>query len=859
MSSAAAAPCPPTGARDDTGKITWVHDGIYQTQILRWRDMLTWKRAELYDQCYQYLMRSNGVFGFSQWVNLFWSDNVDRRIPMPVFNFGFDKRINESARLGRPAYRPVVSAKGANPDLSARQGAQKSEDMLRHRLKEMGWAEENDTLAYHVPLYGGAWTFSWWDERWDDVTYYPVLNAKKCPTCPTIFADEKVPTGSLGLKLDGNALRLVKGETVMDVCPTCADHPPLQNYKPSLEEARGGKDSIGRPLGTMRPRGDWVMKIASPYDVFPLNMGLDQQPGKLNDFTYVHIEHLDWVRAHWPEKSASIRPDDPSMLSLFHPVGGAPDLMGSLLGAGIFRDMVRVKERHRAPAMVRFNAGDVVAGVKQQSGGWTLDRGRSVIVVNEVVVFDGDWLMPSRNHPGEFVPRATLDYAKWEPRDGGRRIQGLSQWEIMFSPQDTTNEVMSQTQSVRRTCAVPVWLADRASNFELSALEQGLPGFTAEIDVEPGSQLVKPELINNMTIAAGVQTEIQFAKDFLDRVAPQAEGGQAQPGVDSAKANKLLIEESGEKREPRIKRIKQCLTRGFTHGALLQQHMYAPEDAREFQVKDEDGNERWVALSGLDIGTQIVVEVEPEEADKDAEAMAVEKAITLQVLQPTTSPQMQRKIAEKLGVPVDELFEAEMLQDNQAKREYCKFRDEGRVPVVDPTLDNSQVHVDQHGRDAMSEWFRVLEDKANWDQALQFLAPTWLMDLQMVSMAPPVPGQPQGIQDKIIFFWSQKLMASGFVPPDAQALMQVLAWRAHMEAHRLEEERRQQMAQLAALMAAPAGPQTPGGRQVHPGAAERGRTGGPGAGDDAYSRQVAQQQQVRTIAAQGGETAGGPA
>ena len=847
-------PCPPTSSPDQAGMVSWVHDGIYQTQILRWRDMLTWKRAELYDQGYQYLARVNGIYGMAQWINLYWGGEIDRRMPMPVFNIGFDKRLNESARLGRPAYRPVVKAKGANPDLNARQGSRKAQDMLRHRLKEMGWEEENDTLAYHDPLYGGAWVFSWWDERWDNITYYPVLNAKKCPTCPTIFADQRVPTGALGLDIAENSIRLVKGTTIMDVCPTCADHPPLQNYRPTQQEARGGKDSIGRPLGTMRPKGDWVMKVASPYDVFPYNMGLDQKPGKLDDFTYVHIETLDWVRLHWPERAADIHADDASMLSLFHPVGGAPDLMGALVGAGMFRDMVRVKERHRSPRMVRYNAGDVVGGQKQSESGWTMDRGRSVIVVNEKVMFDGDWLMPSRNQPGEFVPRATMDYAVWEPRDGSRRIQGLSQWELMFSPQDTGNEVMGQSASVRRTCAVPVWLADRASNFELNALDQGMPGFTAEIDVEPGATLVKPELINNMTIAPGVQTEVTFAENYLDRIAPQAEGGQAQAGVDSAKANKLLIEQSGEKREPRIKRIKRVLTRGYTHGALLQQHMYTPDEEREFQVTDEDGNERWVALSGLDIGTEIVVDVEPDEDDKDAEKLAVESAINLQVLQAQQSPQMQRNIAEALGVNVEKMFESELLQENQAKREYVKFRDEGRAPAVDPTLDNGQVHIDQHGRDAMSEWFRDLEDKANWDGALEFLLPTWITDMwSLRQVMVPIPGAPLGIQARIVWFWSMKLMQSGFIPPDAKALMVVLSWRAHMEAHRLEEERRQEMAAQTMLMAAPTGPQTPGGRQVTAGAAERGQTGGPAAGADAYQKQAAQQQQVRAIAAQGSQ------
>jgi hypothetical protein len=470
-----------------------------------------------------------------------------------------------------------------------------------------------------------------------------------------------------------------------------------------------------------------------------------------------------------------------------------------------------------------------------------------VIVVNEKVMFDSDWLMPSRNEPGVFIPRCTMDYAVWEPRDGKRRIQGLSQWELMSSPQEVVNEVASQTQSVRRTCAVPVWLADRASNFELNALDQGLPGYIAEIDVDTGSpQLLKPELINNMTIAPGVQAEQAFAERFLDRVAPQIEAGTTQPGVDAAKAIRELKEAAGEKREPRIKRQRAVLTRGCAHGALLQKHMYTPEDQREFQVKDEDGNERWIALSGMDIGTEIVVEVEPAEIDAEKDRQAVETALNMQVISGAASPQMQRNIFESLGGNVEKFFEAEMLQENQAKREWVKFRDEQRVPVVDPTLDNSQVHIDQHGRDAMSEWFREMEDRAGWDAALDLLVPDWFVTLKGLMLMPP-PGSPPGLQARIVWWWMQQLAMTGFQSPDPQALQAVMLWRAHMETHRLEEERRQMMAAQAALMAAPAGPQTPTGTQVHAGAAPRDKSGGPGANADGFQAQVQQQNQVRAL------------
>lgn len=844
--------CPPKGQGSYPELAQWVHDGIFQTQPLRLRDVLEWRENEMLDQGYQWLRPVAGALGgVSQWIDLFWDATVDKRMPMPVLNKGLDKRINESSRLGRPDYRPVARPRGTNPNLSQQIGARRLQSMLRHRLELMGWnSTGNDDLAYHMPLYGGAWTISYWDERWDDLTADPVQTGVECPRCKLRLA-----TG----QDDANGSWLTQ-------CPRCQEtgvEAPFQKFMPTLEEAMRERDPMGRPFGKLRPKGDWVLRVEPPDNIFLPNMGLDVKPHAIDDFTWVHIETMDWLHAHYPDKARNIRPDDPALLAAWHVIGGAPATLGMTLGFGLFKNMIRVKERHRGPRIVYRDGSD------GQEAGWVLDHGRSVVIAANSVLRDEDYMIQSPQ-TGKLVPRARLDYAQWELRDGARRIQGLSMWRVMRDSQKISNEIIAQTQAVRRTCAVPIWLVARDQNFELAGLREGMPGYMAEIDVDPTAPGPEPKLINNMTIAPGVNTELKTVDDFMDRVAPPIEGGGTEPGVDAARAMNALKEEAGKKREPRIKRVKDMMVRQFKHGASLMQNLY--DRPRECRYVNEDGEESWESFSGLELGTEVDLTVEPAMVDEDKQRMATQALLENQVISAQQSPQMQREITEIIGGPElkERLFEAEMLQENAAKREWSRFRDRNIPPVVDPILDNSAVHLDCHARDAESEWFREYTDRAQWDSALKLLGANMLEELQMIrnldpmQLPPDIQMQlPPDLQGQIMFFWMRKLGERGFIQPpgmpgapagpDTQALKVVMEWQAHMAAHRLIEEKKQLAAQMGPMMAAPGGPQTPAGTQMHEEAIARGQTGGPGVPAEGVQKQVVQQRQARGIAKRGKE------
>lgn len=832
---------PPMGQATPDQLKEKLEEGLYYEHPLyaKWRS--EWRRAELFDQGMQWLQRGpsgfDGPGAMSQWASIYYEPSDANYIPTPVFNEGHGSRSNESARIGRPAYRPKVLAKTDTPNYKIKQGAKKSTDLLRHRLREMEWDKAAQLMYYHIPVYGGAWLKSQWEQRWDSTTMVPKQGAVGCssPGCDFKLASPEIQPGQAATGAPwagGPAAPLGEGGTFQaQACPQCTEqvpdpadptgmtpmehstYPPLQPFQATMEEAATGQDSLGQPLGEAQPLGDWKLSIPSPYDVQPKNLGFMMSPGEIDEWREVHIETLDWVALRYPDKAAEVKPERPDVLAKYSPILGAPDIYGSILDAKILRDAVRIQEWHKKPWMERQQTAEGKITFR-------LNEGRSVILAGNVILLDAPYLIPSPSDPSKKLPRVEMDYIPWELKDGGRYLQGMSLWSLLFDPQMNANEIRSQAQSVRQRMAVPIYVALKSHNLEM-ALRDGVPGRFAMIDVDPEAPNMVPQVLNNMTIADGVWQELEDTVSSLEKFAGnvEVEKGQVPPSVSAALAIQYLKTYAGEKREPRIARIKDSLRRVWKHGLELMKQFYI--EPREVGYEDEQGEERWSTVLGLDIQGETNVSVESE-ADFDDKAKDQELVLTLVergiIMNPTQpfDASKAREVARILEAP-EGIFEVEDLQKDGAQREFCLFKDTQKVPQVDPSLDDHLAHYQQHGIDAMGDYFRDLEEKGGWDDALKVLSPQWDMLLNQLAITP----DPRCLQDRIFQTWLQILQMamqpqidpmSGLpigqplmMPPaDPQALLQVLYWRAHTEDHRLTEQLRQFQASLAPLLAAPA-------------------------------------------------------
>ena len=818
---------PPPGKAADDILVKWVDEGLYYGHPLRARDMSRWRRAERYDQGLQWGRRARAGYdeggSASQWVDAYWGPDDPNWIPTPVFNDGHGARANESARLARPNYRPSVSPRSATPDIKSREGARNMHDMLVHRLDEMEWDIKEAPLIYnHLPIYGGAWWKSEYVLSWDKTVPVPVQTATAClnEECDFTLANKTVGPALAG-RFPGLAQGGVpspKGGLDVTNCPRCLDRPPLLPFKPTMEEAASSRDSIGRPMGEEKPLGDWVLSVPSPYDMFVYNQGLGAGPGRIPDFVHSHVETLDWVALHHPEIADRVMPENAAALAKYHPVAGAPDILGrGVMSGRSFDGCVRVVERHKHPFMER-------SADEEGKGVWKINRGRSVRRIGKVIALDGDYMVPSLNYPGETIERVLVDYIPWEFRDGGQRLEGISMWDLLFDAQDAENEGISQRQSVRQRMAVPMYLSFREHNFEIQAMAAGVPGRMAVIDAVAEAPTMEPKIINNTTIDQGVSQEIEHSQRSIDRLSGNVEVEKGQvptAAVSAAQAIAALKTYAGEKRESRLLRIKNSLRRAWGHGARVMEAMYI--EPRDCNYEDADGSKRCRPIHGKDFARQTEVEVdaEPDYDVKAKNSAATRDLIQIGVIDPKTLKGTKARAVAKLLDAPEELFEDDDLQRDASEREWICFKEDGYTPQMDPGLDDHSTHYEIHGRACMDQWFLELEKKAGWDGALKVLADDWDIHLQQAAlMMPPLPLPGMApvilpcLQDRVVQMWTQSLMMAGFQPQDPNAMQQVMEWRAHMESHKLHDEMKQIRAQMQPTLAAPGADATMAGNQT---------------------------------------------
>lgn len=841
----------------------FVDKRIYYNSPIRARDESRWREAELKDQGEHWIRRAYTAHDSayaSQWVARTFADGDPDAIPTPSYNEGLAIRQNESARLSRPQYEAHVRIKGDHSDFRIRKGAQKGEQTLKSELYRIGWDRHQDLGHYHSPLYGDWFIEFKWDSTWDQTVLVPVKGAKACsqrkgepgeientefgpitlggrPPCDFVTAQ---PTGPVG----GG------GEQPLDSCPQCEDHPPLDPFQPNMEEA-GTSDSFGRPLGEQQPKGQLAGSTVNPHNVFLPNAGIGVDATNITEWVHVHVESIDdYVALRWPDKAQLVKAENPATLMEYHPIAGAPNIYGSR-DPSLFTNHVRIKEYHHAPWLA----------YDEETKTHAMNKGRSVILAGEQVLLDAPYMIPNLTKPGQWTPRVKLWLAPHEFRDGGQRAHGLSLWELMFDANHNINVIASQKQSVRERMAVPMYVSRRGANWETAPNRVGLPGKFTEIDVDGEFPNPLPVVMNNEALNPEHNYELEWLQGHMGRMGSMVEvdRGQVPPGVAAATAISYLLNESSERRKPRIRRIKEMLGRAFTYALELIAGQWI--EPREYRYEAEDGDEAWGYVTGLELEDQTEVEVEAS-AEDDTPEVRREKLrdlVTLGIVRPGISPQMDRVIAELLEAP-EGLYVDDDLQEESAQREWFQFIEKGVAPVINPSLDDPGTHYQVHGRSAHSERFRELCEKANWNGALKILGATWDADLQAAANEPmlfvrqavqqlqqaqaaglPVPPMPQpppiaDLQDRIAKKWLERLglvptidpMTNQPMPPqrppfevkDQQAFQDVVTWLSHTESHKLGAEQKLQQAQAAPTMAAPGADATSVGTEPTAGAGQ---------------------------------------
>lgn len=766
----------------------WVNSDIQYNHPYRLKQFATWTKADYFDANVMWLEPFIlGVGGSYRWTPLTFKKE-EQGFPTPSFNEFSAPIENEAARLGRPEYQPYVRPTGERPDPKARRGARLAEQVLQSQLSDMRWIEEEDLGELHMPLYGGWFVFSYWETNWLETVSIGVPDAVRCPDaqCGTMLASPMVPADQWDAQFPGKpgAENIHPGELPSGTpphvrvtnCPTCAKEvqtaqplawpsgepmtdesgqpqfdtatatvpgPKLEPFTPVKDEL-SSFDPFGRPMSQEVPKGAWKLKTVSPYDEFVRNLGVDEKPASLDEFTIVEVVPLDYVRNHWAN-GYLVKAEQPATLMMFHPVAGERTIyQGTGAGGpGMFRSHVRLKRKYKKPWMEVPKGAD---GKPIDKASTQRNRGRAVVMAGDVVLEDGDFLIESQNHPGTWIPKVHFDYVVWKTRAGGKELHGMSMAENLFDAQEAINETLSQYKDAMEREGSPKWLVPREVNFDYE--ESGEAGAHWVWDGISDNPNAKPERIQSNLMSGEVFNFLNWCIAHVARVSNlnEVEQGNVPAGVTAALALQILAEQSGERRRNRIRRIREMLERLYSHGLQLV-HELVRED-RLFWLKDETGSWSQKSWSGLALEgqTDVRIDAEPEHHTPLQRQQRIKdmKDLFPQLFQ---NPRSLRRLAQQMGYPL-EGFEDESLQDEAAQREFSRFLDEGRPPVIDSDLDDHAEHHEQHGSNFMDERWLDLEDEAGWDQALPFLG-NWQQVMPMLEgqpAVPPNPGNPmQGI------------------------------------------------------------------------------------------------------------------
>lgn len=298
--------------------------------------------------------------------------NGDRNLPRRTDNMVGEGVKNLVDRITRKQYEPSTRANARTPELEA--AAKLRRDLLIHDQKKANWKAEIDRpLVAGIITDGPGFGRVFWDETYDALTLTSATGAQKCQSCGATLSDPMLGMkDAMAWKMGGpesadapgfRAYMLERamgrgeksedGSVKLGACPACEDAEmgKLAPYNPTPEEAEGGKDYFGRPLGSKVFTGEPIWELPFVFDMYPENGGF-VSPRELKIMGQATIRSMQWVEARVdPKVFASIEPEDPHELMKHHPTLGHQWFRNGRVSSdeNTFSDHVRVYEISALP------------------------------------------------------------------------------------------------------------------------------------------------------------------------------------------------------------------------------------------------------------------------------------------------------------------------------------------------------------------------------------------------------------------------------------------------------------------------------------------------------------------------------
>lgn len=692
-------------------------------QVLRNYYMSEIARNILYTLGQQWIepdVDANQLYGTDGARGFFWrgiQQNADVERPTPVDNRITSAIDVEFATLAKRQWQPKVPTFYRDPRLEA--SAKVAGDILKDRLRKLLWDDVRDSFIRNTILHGTGIIKSFWDESFARTMWIATSEPYRCPACHEPIANRAIPLSLINMISNGTQATIadVEGEDrdgLLMNCPFCASASPLEPTELSEDEAQK-KDLFGQPLGEEVPRGDTNIELFTPFEYYPQASGVDHTPKTLTEHYFCKVRSVDWVMDHYPNLSDEPEPEPPEELLRYHPLLGTqyyflgrfnPSYDAALLG-----DHVRVYELYAEPSR-------------------RMPEGRSVVMIGRrqrLLAENGPLVKKfTDDRTGETVQvkKVCVAVSIWKPQDGLLWGRGLPC--DIISPQNRINGIDCQTIEARERMGSPNLLSPRDANLsgpEYDAAYGAGKFFTYDLSaLNPNA---KPEVFGSILMPSGVNVEREIAESSITKIIGPAdiEIGEAPRNVTTTSGLQILGEQAERRRGTRERSLTSAFQKIWEHQLQLLWVLRVDEDTYEATTPDGMWEVKQYDRKSIAGHTKVEIEKQAYIDKSIVQREAAREALVDGLYGPPQmlSPLARKRMLEIRGLPTD-INEEANIQIDHAKRVWVDFVDDGKVPVVDPSLHDPAIRFQVLGFMLSQDEGLQLSEEAGWPDILPFIA-----------------------------------------------------------------------------------------------------------------------------------------
>lgn len=595
--------------------------------------------------------------------------------PRPVTNLIRPSVEIEQSALGKRELTPKIIANATDPKTEA--AARVATDLLNHRLRTLKWPDIREDVIFQTIVTGTGALVSYWDETWQD-TKQTIKPAFRCTATGELFAHDTIPRSQIDQVTANRSFLQDNPEDPDNLsigrASPLAEGGSLEPYTPTVEEAQG-EDIFGRPLGEEVPKGNTMIEVVSPFDLFIANSGIGITPGNCPIWGRAVIRSLDWIQERYPDVVDEIQPDSPSELMRWHPILGDWTYLGnynSTLDSNIYSDHAMVYEVAVEPN-ARFPAGQylVMAGEK------VLEVGPLYVQVDK----------------GARVPKVKFAACRYVSRAG--EFWGQSLVDFLISPQNRINGMDAQIIESRERLGSPHILLREGLNMKgpFFVEEWGVGKFIY-YEPDPMAPQYEPQIFGNEGMNAVVYEERdRLLADMKTIAGPQdVEIGEAPRNITTTSGLQILGEQSDRRRSSRERSLISMYETIWQHQLELLWAFRTEGDTDTYEVETAHGGWEERQFDGTMIAGQTKVKIEKQSyIDRSLYQKEAAREAQADKLYRLDSFLAVKRLLELRGLPTD-VNENLNYQVDDARRQWVDFKDNSVIPVIDKTIDDPLIH-----------------------------------------------------------------------------------------------------------------------------------------------------------------------